>query len=58
MDKQDQLRELIKPYINSVNSLAKKWDIDPVYFHKWYNGMRVGSATLEKIEDGVKSLVK
>jgi len=56
MEEQEQLRERIKPYLNNINSLAKKWDVRPDYFFKWYKGLPVGNATLDKIRTGVKEL--
>ena len=54
--KQQELRDAIKPYINSVNSLAKKWGIDPIHFNRWYRGMPVGEKTENKIVNGIKKL--
>lgn len=56
MKEQDELREKIKPFINSINSLGKKWEIDPIYFNRWYNGMPVGKMILGKIKEGIKTL--
>lgn len=56
MKDQNELRESIKPYINNINSLAKKWDIDPIYFNRWYRGMPVGEKILTKIVEGIKTL--
>ncbi len=55
---QDKLRADIKPFINSINGLAKQWGVDPIYFNRWYNGMPVGKKVLGLIKSGIKKLKK
>lgn len=58
MDNQEQLRKDMSIHLNSLHSLAKKWGIDPYYLNRWYNGLKVGSKTENKIRDGLKKLNK
>lgn len=55
-ENQDELRAKIKPYINSVTGIGKKFGIEPMYFYKWFNGLPVGKSTLDKIKAGIEKL--
>ena len=53
METQEQLRKEIKGLLNTVSGLAEKWDIDPVYLHRFKNGMKIGKKTESKIKEGL-----
>jgi hypothetical protein len=59
MEEQETLRKELKIITDySVSGLAIKWDIDPVYLHRFANGMKVGKKVHEKIQNGVMALKK